>query len=331
MTTFNLTYPAGLSAALMDALYDLPISPNPWEAVGTAVGESGEAVLMRVRGFLRDGFIRDIGPVLNPRSLGYQTTLAAGFVAADRLDSVAAIVSAHPGVSHNYLRECDQFNLWFTLSIPGGAEELTRELTTLSDQTGVAFRQFDTVQMYKISFRLNGKPPAKASHSSIRFADIDSKGQTALAEAIEFLQQGLSLVDRPFLAMAKSAGTMTETELLRRSEQLRQTGLMRRLGVIWRHRELGLRENVLCVWRMPETRMAEFANRVKTIPNITHCYRRQTYADWPWSIYTMIHGNDSEQCRAGIEELKRAVPEAEYLPLRTLKEYKKARVIYHVS
>ena len=321
MNPQRILLPEGLSARTAELLYDLPIVAEPW----AVLGEEG---LRLVRRLLQDGVIREIGPVFNPHLLGYRTTLAAGKVPANRLDEVAGIISDHAGVSHNYLRDCDHFNLWFTLAVAGGEENLEKELKKLSERCRIPFQRFDAVKRYKISFQLSGKSLPTTS-SPLRLDDFKPELRKKLAEAVEILQRGLSPVEQPYLELAK-VRNFTEAELIERTKRLKESGMMRRVGVTWRHRELGLRENVLCVWQVPAEHMDAFGEKAAAIPMITHCYRRTILPDWPWPMYTMIHGRTMADCRAVIDDLQQAFPEAKSLAMRTVKEFKKTRIVYRV-
>ena len=123
---------------------------------------------------------------------------------------------------------------------------------------------------------------------------------------------------------------VSESELLACGQMLRDCGVLRRFGVLWRHQAIGLKDNVLCLWRLPEKELEDFGLQAATFSEISHCYRRQHYPDWPWQIYTMIHGNDSTSARTVIDQLMSRFPHAESLPLHTVKEYKKSRVKYKV-
>ena len=61
--------------------------------------------------------MRQISPIFDTVRLGYRSSLVAGRVAADRVEEAAAVIGAHPGVSHSYLRD-HAWNLWFTLAVP---------------------------------------------------------------------------------------------------------------------------------------------------------------------------------------------------------------------
>ena len=90
------------------------------EAVRGGRGESGdhEDELLRRTQALRDaGVLRHLSPIFDVFRIGYKSALIAFAVDPARLDEAAAVVSAHPGVSHNYARE-HHFNLWAVLAIP---------------------------------------------------------------------------------------------------------------------------------------------------------------------------------------------------------------------
>jgi len=162
-----------------------------------------------------------------------------------------------------------------------------------------------------------------------RLNEFDPAMQKKMVMAIEILLKGVGLVVRPFLELTQGTH-LTESELIDLAKQLKQSGIMRRLGVTWRHRELGLRENVLCVWQMLESEMETFGEKAAMIPIITHCYRRTISPDWPWPMYTMIHGRTMADCEAVIDALQRSFPGVKSLALRTLKEFKKTKIVYRI-
>ena len=41
---------------------------------------------------------------------------------------------------------------------------------------------------------------------------------------------------------------------------------------------------------------------------ISHCYQRPTYADWPYSVFTMAHGRSKEECDAILDAIAGATP-----------------------
>ena len=61
---------------------------------------------------------------------------------------------------------------------------------------------------------------------------------------------------------------------------------------------------------------------------MSHCYRRPTYEDWPYTVFTMVHGRTARDCEDTIEAIADETGVGEYTLLWSIKEYKKTRVMY---
>jgi DNA-binding Lrp family transcriptional regulator len=122
-------------------------------------------------------------------------------------------------------------------------------------------------------------------------------------DLISALCGGLPLDSRPYQALGHAIG-MGEAEVLERLEALRQAGIIRRLGIIVRHHELGYRANAMVVWDIPNDEVAEVGRRLGACPEVSLCYRRpRRLPDWPYCLFTMIHGKDRAQVEASLAEL----------------------------
>ncbi len=113
----------------------LPLVPMPYNALAEELGVTRGSILRAIRWLCAKGIIRKLGAVFDLRNLGYASTLCAVRVPPDRVDEVAAVINAYPGVTHNYLREHD-YNLWFTL-IASSEEELCRLIQEIRQRTGI--------------------------------------------------------------------------------------------------------------------------------------------------------------------------------------------------
>ena len=113
---------------------EFPLTTEPYADLGLQLGIDVDEVLHRIKQLKAKEIIRQISPVLDARSLGYQTTLVAMRVAESQLDKAARIIVEHPGISHGYERD-HHFNLWFTLALPPEVRMET-ELQKLSTQIG---------------------------------------------------------------------------------------------------------------------------------------------------------------------------------------------------
>ncbi len=118
---------------LNDFQRDFPLVSRPYEAIAKRLGTSEDAVLSMFAALRDGGTISRIGPVFRPNRVGV-STLAALSVSPERLEEVAACVSAHAAVNHNYERE-HALNLWFVATAPN-SERLSEVLRELAHETG---------------------------------------------------------------------------------------------------------------------------------------------------------------------------------------------------
>jgi siroheme decarboxylase len=148
--------------------------------------------------------------------------------------------------------------------------------------------------------------------------------------AVRELQKDMPLVSRPFQGYAEAMG-ISEDDLLTIANGYQQSGVMRRFSAVLRHHKAGFRHNVMAVWIVPEDRWEECGSKMAVAPNVSHCYRRPTYApDWPYTHFTMIHGTSPEDCEASMKWIKAETGLTEYACLTSLKELKKIRLKYYM-
>ncbi|HET6470052.1 MAG TPA: hypothetical protein VFG43_16885 [Geminicoccaceae bacterium] len=139
------------------------------------------------------------------------------------------------------------------------------------------------------------------------------------------IQDGLPLVPRPFAAVGRTVGR-SEGEVIERLHRLQGQGVIRRMGVIVRHHELGYRANAMVVWDVPDGRTAEVGRGLAALPFVTLCYRRPRRPPaWPYNLFCMIQGRDRASVEGLIERATRAagleaVPRAVLFSRRRFKQ-----------
>ena len=132
----------------------------------------------------------------------------------------------------------------------------------------------------------------------------------------------------PYADIAREVGTDEETvlNLLRR---MKDDGSIRRFGASIKHQKTGWTHNAMVAWIVDEADSDAIAEVAVKSPNISHVYFRPTSAeDWPYTLYTMVHGRSEEECRKVIEDLRRDTALDEYAVLNSLKELKKTSMTY---
>ena len=140
----------GLDREILNEIqWSFPLTARPYDALASKFGVSPAELKSRVSRLKRSGVLRQLSAIFDTRRLGYKSSLVAMQVEPGRLERVAAIVSGHPGVSHNYERR-HEFNLWFTLAVPPGAD-LKSEVGRLGRIRGVSrTRMLPTIRLFKI-------------------------------------------------------------------------------------------------------------------------------------------------------------------------------------
>ena len=63
---------------------------------------------------------------------------------------------------------------------------------------------------------------------------------------------------------------------------------MRRFAAILRHREAGFTANGMIVWKVPKERISQVGEKLGAFPQVSHCYERPVYSDWPYNVFSMI-------------------------------------------
>ncbi len=285
-----------------------PLTPAPFAQIAAQLGTDSHTVLSTLGRLHECGAVSRIGPVFRPNAIG-ASTLATIAVPPAELDAVADIVNRYPEVNHNYERE-HRFNLWFvvTAASPG---RLQQTLADISRKTGYHVLPLPLVKDYYINlgFRMNLDQEIATLSSDHRedkcfFADVcfDSRGSSD-EQLIEAIQLGLPLVDKPYAAVARRIG-VTESVVIDSIRNMQSRGIIKRFGVVVRHRELGYRANAMLVWDVPDAATDDLGQRLGELDCVTLCYQRpRRLPHWRYNLFCMIHGQDRDQVLNCIEEI----------------------------
>jgi len=144
---------------------------------------------------------------------------------------------------------------------------------------------------------------------------------------IAIMQGEFPLVAEPYKELAGKIG-ITEQELLEILNRYRSSGQLRKMGAVLRHREVGFAANALCVWVVPEQRLAATGHIMSRFEAVTHCYARTAQPQWPYNFYTMIHAHTRDECRRIAEDLAKAANLENYTLLFSTREWKKTSMSY---
>jgi DNA-binding Lrp family transcriptional regulator len=308
------------------------IAPRPYQHVAAQAGISEEEVLARVQHLLDERIIRQVTPIFDTRALGYSSMLVAAKVDPENPWRAANVINAHPGVSHNYLRN-HEFNIWFTIATePDSPLGLEGTLEALADLAGAeSVRQLPTLKLFKIRMDLEmeaGTDALARAAEAAEPAETEAQPYDDFDRAVIRATQGdMPVIPEPYAPAAAELG-LTQERLLEHLRGMQERRLLRRVAAILFHRRAGFSANGMGVWKVPDESILDLGKRMASFRGISHCYQRPTYPDWPYSVFTMAHGRSKEECDAILDSIAADTGIEERSTLYSSTEFKKIRLLY---
>jgi siroheme decarboxylase len=303
----------------------VPICERPFLQMAERLGTTESAVLEAIHQIQDLGVLRRIGPIVDPRALGKVTTLVTSHVPDPPLRQVVEAVNRLPGVSHNYLRR-HYYNLWFTLQGDRPAD-IDRTLAQVGDPWGLEFHSLPARLTFKLEvyFDATGREPARSPASeapSPRPAQLTESERAVLAG----LQQGLTITARPFDSLDQCAGS--PGQIIALVDSLIQKGAVRRVAGVMDHRALGFTANALLVAEVRHDQMTQAGRALATRAEVSHCYQRDPFPGWPYTLYAMLHGRSIQDIHKIADAFSQSERAPNVLLLETAEELKKRPVVH---
>ena len=314
---------------------DFPLIADPFSEISDEVSMREDDFLRSVQKLKKAGIVRNMSGIFNAGRLGYVSCLVAFRVNDGDLYRAAAVINAHPGVSHNYQRK-HAYNVWFTLAADS-REKLEHAIQVLADRTGASdYLLLWNEKLLKIGVMLaigEDREHDNSCGQSDEPAGVPSEPMLSdnEKESIRLLQMDLPLEKNPFAALIASSGSFLDLDsFLNDSRRFKRDGILRRYSAVLRHREAGYRSNAMTVWKPdPGADMKQIAEIFHKNRMISHLYLRTVYPGrWEYPLFAMIHAHTDEELNGIIDNLARESGIRRYEVLPTVKEFKKERVLY---
>ncbi len=263
-----------------------PLVPRPYAEIGRELGTDEAAVIATYRRLAALGVLSRVGVVFRPNRVGASVLAALAVPDAD-LERVAQIVSAQAEVNHNYERE-HRYNLWFVVAA-ADVDAVERALTRIEAATGLAALRLPLVDEYHIDLGFDltsGLAPRCAVDLSREAPALGDTERTLVAT----LADGIPLEPEPYAALGRACGLDAAAVLALLRDWL-GCGMVRRIGTVVRHWQLGFRANAMTVWDVPDEIVWEAGARLAAQAGVTLCYRRERRPPhWPYNLFCMVHG-----------------------------------------
>ena len=309
-----------------------PIAARPYQHVAAEAGITEEEVMATVAHLLEERIIRQVTPIFDTRALGYSSMLVAAKVDPENPWRAATVINAHPGVSHNYLRN-HEFNIWFTIATEPGSEARPPghpRRPGARGGSGVGTPATDAQAVQDPHGPRDGGRHRRAVHRGqpAEPAETEAQPYDEFDQAVIRATQGsMPVIAEPYAPAAAQLG-IGQDELLAHLRGMQERRLLRRVAAILFHRRAGFSANGMGVWKVPDDRIMELGVRMASFRGISHCYQRPTYADWPYSVFTMAHGRSKGECDSILDSIADDTGISDRATLYSSTEFKKIRLLY---
>jgi len=305
-----------------------PLVPKPFESIANELDMTEAEVLSILQKEKANNIIRQTSAIFDTKRLGYTSSLVAFKIAPEKIDAAVEIINSHPGISHNYERNHD-FNIWFTLAVaPDSKLGLEKTLEILAEATEAEdYIMLPTLKLFKISVKLNttGKDEKKEKVKKVKHTEIEL---TPLHhEVIKRAQYDIAIESEPFKKIIDELEISYE-QFFAILVELQEAGIMRRFASILNHRKAGFNANAMVVWDVDAENGEKIGEAAAAFSAVSHCYLRPKYANWPFNLFTMVHGKTTEETNGIIAEMSKEIEAKSHMPLYSSREFKKVRIEY---
>ena len=313
---------------------DFPLRSKPFEWLGKRLGMDEAEVLLRVHRLKSSGILEEIRAIFDIRDLGYQSTLVAMHVPAERFRRAVSRVSAHPGVSFCCQR-MHRLNIWLTLSVPP-AQSLAVHVDNLHKAAEASESLvLPALSTYKRGFKmdpmdteyvLNQKRYGRWASKDEEHHDLNSLE----LEVIRLLQHDLPINDQPYRKIAKTID-LSEAQLFEIVHSFIARGYWRRCVGFIKRKNHNPSQHALSVWNIPEEKIEEVGRKMAPMAEVHYCCYRPPYQSFPFSFYASVKASSREEAEAVERQIESVIGKWPYEILLCQRIFKKSRLKYFIQ
>lgn len=325
---------AGLSQQEMNLLHvvqdDFPLTRQPFRDIGRRAGLTEKETLVLLQKLKSENIVREISILLDSKKTGYKSTLVALNADEWEMETVIPRINAHPGVSHNYLRQ-GFYNVWFTLTIPA-KRVFIKEIISLFGSKSLSYLILSSLQTFKIGVRFAiGEHKKNIYRKTMRIRnDVTRELSSFEKEILRKLQVEFPLDPDPWKILSEHC-RVNPDELVKMISDWKREGIIKRIAAFIRHRNVGYTANGMVCFNVPEQNINESGKIVSQYQEVSHCYQRQAFREWPYNLYAMVHCKEQADCNTIISNIANKIDCKDYQVLYSIKELKKERIRYFME
>jgi DNA-binding Lrp family transcriptional regulator len=148
------------------------------------------------------------------------------------------------------------------------------------------------------------------------------------AKIMRQIQGSIPMTKNPFADIAETLG-LSEDEVIEKIRHYGEQGYYRRFGATLRHQKAGFTANGMGIWPVPEESLRqELGEKLCNRPEVSHGYERPSFPDWPYHIFSMIHGESEDEVKEIAQRMSEETGVIGYDVLFSTREFKKSSMQY---
>ncbi len=310
---------------------NFPIVEKPFHQIAKDLSVTSDEVIHQLHEWKNKKYLREISAIMEGEILGYESALVYGKVKDEDLENVVEILKKHPTITHLYLRNYE-INLWFTISVSKEIS-LKKHLDVISELTNCSFYPLRRKKTFKIGVNFDLENKINQTEIKELPESLPVFPENLITEEVKqiirAIQTPLPLIDEPFKILAENFN-LTQNQILSFLEHP-PFQCVRKYVATFNHRNLGVNYNAMTVWKVSEEILDKKGKEVARFPEISHCYSRETTKEFPYNLYTMIHGPNEQVVKKIIKKISESTGLNDFLILYSPIEYKKCRLRYFLK
>lgn len=144
---------------------------------------------------------------------------------------------------------------------------------------------------------------------------------------IKEVQEDMPLSLDPYGDIAKRIGC-SKADVIKRLKKFYDNGQIKRIVAILNHRDSGYPENGMLAAVVSKELLIDAGQNLSAKANVTHCYERKCYDNWPYNLYAMIHGRNRREVEDTVSKFVNETNIMDYQILYSTIEFKKTSLKY---
>lgn len=290
---------------LMAAQYNMPLTEEPFVALSEKLGVSFDYVKNELERYLKRGLIIRIGPQLNYKAFRGESVaaLVGARVEESRIFEVARMINKEKGVKHNFLREDENYNVWYTIKARD-REVLFEKIKALMEKCRVEdYVVLPSKRVYKMDVKYDLYKGVSWSYRVEKNERVPLVEELGISpELLKDMEKNFSVEEKPFRKFAEKYG-MKAGEIVDLLKELIEKRVVRDFYAVLNGERAGFKENGMNLIRTenPE-RIAGIL--LEKFPQITHLVERECPENWNYPLYFMVHAFERETIEKIAEEVR---------------------------